>query len=152
MAHTTPSPAASSGIPKRVLIIDDNADVCAMLSLMLSYMGHETRVAHGGEEGLRIAEEFAPTFVLLDLGMPGLDGFETCGRMRQQAWAAGSRIVAFTGWSEEMEYVKAREVGFDGYVLKPIGKKTLNDILTDSRSNTWLEYREWLDRVSHLTV
>jgi CheY-like chemotaxis protein len=139
-----PNPAIS--IPHRVLIIDDNVDGTRMLSLILQAWGCATREAHSGEDGLRIGEEFGPTLVLLDLGMPHMDGHETCRRMRQLAWGAQMRIMAFTGSSLESEYARAKEAGFDGYLLKPIGKDVLKELLAGHMTTEWTERPQWLDK------
>jgi DNA-binding response OmpR family regulator len=88
----------------------------------------------------------SPDVVLLDLGLPDLDGHETCRRIRQLSWGARARIIALTGRSLESEYVKAEQAGFDSYVLKPIGKATLVELLTGPPKSTWAERPEWLDK------
>jgi len=85
----------------RVLIADDNHDAAVSLSMLLQSMGHDTRVVHDGIEALEAAELFRPDVVLLDIGMPRLDGYETARRLASQPWAAATQIVAVTGWGRK---------------------------------------------------
>jgi len=105
-------------LPRRVLVVDDNVDAASTLGLLLQSLGHETLVVHDGAKALEAAPEFRPDIVLLDIGMPGLDGYEVARRLR----AAGHkfRIIAVTGWGQEADRQKAREAGFDVHLVKPV--------------------------------
>lgn len=92
-------------------------------------MGQEVRVAHGGEEGVELAEAMRPDLILLDLGMPRVDGYETCRRIRLKAWGNGPRIAAVTGWGEAQLERKTRDEGFDAHVVKPVTAATLFELL-----------------------
>jgi CheY-like chemotaxis protein len=105
--------------PRRVLIVDDNVDAARTLGLMLESLGHRTRVAFDGANALKLAEEFAPEVVLLDLGMPGIDGFEVARRLRRTADPA-LHIIAVTGWGQDADRQRSRAAGFDLHLVKPV--------------------------------
>jgi signal transduction histidine kinase len=109
---------AASGRTRRVLIVDDNADAARSLALLIEAMGGAAVVAGDGTTGLARALELRPDIVLLDLGMPGLDGFETCRRMRAEL-ANSVQIIAITGWGKDEDKQRAREAGFDAHITKP---------------------------------
>jgi two-component system CheB/CheR fusion protein len=134
---------------RRVLIIDDNEDGGKMLSLVLQALGCATRVAFSGEEGLRAGDGFEPDLVLIDLGMVPMDGHETCVHMRRLPWGAAAHIIAYTGRSLETEYDKARDAGFDGYLLKPIQKATMIELLEGRGTANWAVRPYWLDVNQH---
>jgi PAS domain S-box-containing protein len=126
-----PSPAVSCrpGTSRRVLVVDDNRDVAASLAMMLSLMGHDTRTAHDGFEAVELAEAFRPDVVLLDLGLPKLNGYDACQRIRQEQWGKGLYIVAVTGWGQEEDRRRSQEAGFDQHLVKPVDLATLDRIL-----------------------
>jgi len=116
--------------PKRkILVVDDNVDGAVTLSVILKHMGHSVRITHDGSSALAVAPEFKPDVVLMDIGMPGMDGYETCERMRAQDWSSGVRIVALTGWGQEEDRRKAKRAGFDQHLVKPVDRQTLMDVL-----------------------
>jgi CheY-like chemotaxis protein len=117
-------------VTRRVLIADDNHDAAVSLSMLLQSLGHETRVAHDGIEALAEAELFHPEVVLLDIGMPRLNGYETARRIRSRAWAANTQIVAVTGWGQETDRHRAREAGFHRHLVKPADLDALIDIMS----------------------
>jgi CheY-like chemotaxis protein/nitrogen-specific signal transduction histidine kinase len=121
-------PARSSA---RVLIVDDNRDAAQSLALMLDLEGHEVRTAADGLEALEVAEVFRPKVVLLDIGMPGIDGYETARRLRARPWAKSALLCAQTGWGQEDDKRKARSAGFDRHLVKPIDPEELNRILAE---------------------
>ena len=127
--------ARRPGVPRRVLVVDDNTDAAAMLDLLLRSLGHETRVAHEGGEALRAAEEFRPDIVLLDIGMPGLDGYEVARRLRRQS-SAPLRIVAVTGWGQDADRQRSAEAGFDLHLVKPVDAAELAQALNDRNGAT----------------
>jgi CheY-like chemotaxis protein len=115
----------------RVLIVDDNRDAAQSLALMLDLEGHEVRTAADGLEALEVAEVFRPKVVLLDIGMPGIDGYETARRLRARPWAKSALLCAQTGWGQEDDKRKARSAGFDLHLVKPIDPEELNRILAE---------------------
>lgn len=115
----------------RVLVVDDNRDGAQSLALMLDLEGHEVRTASDGLQALEIAEEFHPNVVLLDIGMPGIDGYETARRLRRRPWAQSALLCAQTGWGQEDDKRRARSAGFDRHLVKPIDPEELNRILAE---------------------
>jgi CheY-like chemotaxis protein/nitrogen-specific signal transduction histidine kinase len=124
----TMAPERSSA---RILIVDDNRDGAQGLALMLDLEGHDVRTAADGLEALEIAEEFRPNVVLLDIGMPGIDGYETARRMRARPWGASVLLCAQTGWGQEDDKRRARNAGFDRHLVKPVDPEELNRILAE---------------------
>jgi two-component system, sensor histidine kinase len=114
---------------RRVLVVDDNPDAADALATLLRGWGHDTRAAYGGEAGLRAAREFRPDVCLLDLGMPGLSGFELAERLRREPVTAGAVLVAVSGWGEPETRRRAREAEFDHFLLKPSNLQILRAIL-----------------------
>ena len=112
----------------RVVVIDDNHDAADVMALLLEEMGSVTRVAYDGASGLLAVEEFQPAVVLLDVGMPGMDGYETCRRIRRQ-WGPGIGVVALTGWGEEQDKRLTQQAGFDIHLTKPADPATLEEAI-----------------------
>lgn len=104
----------------KILVVDDNRDAATSLSMLVEVLGHEQRVAFGGLEALALVEGFVPDVVLLDLGMPGIDGFETCRRLRQQPWGSRVIVIAVTGWGQAEHVQMTRAAGFDLHLTKPV--------------------------------
>jgi PAS domain S-box-containing protein len=115
----------------RVLIADDNHDAAVSLSMLLQSMGHDTRVVHDGIEALEAAELFRPDVVLLDIGMPRLNGYETARRMASQPWAATTQIVAVTGWGQETDRQRAKDAGFHRHLVKPVDLDALREVMSE---------------------
>ena len=114
---------------RRVLIADDNRDSADSLAIMLSLMGHETHATYDGSSVIEKAETYRPDVILLDLGMPVIDGYETARRIRQQAWSNGVVLVALTGWGQEEDRARARDAGFNFHLTKPANPHTLGELL-----------------------
>jgi PAS domain S-box-containing protein len=135
---TVPAPRASAphkqhdpAISCRVLIADDNHDAAVSLSMLLQAMGHDTRVVHDGMEALEEAELFQPDIVLLDIGMPRLDGYETARRIASRPWAGATQIVAVTGWGQETDRQRAKEAGFHRHLVKPVDLDALREVMAE---------------------
>ena len=118
----------------RIVVVDDNRDVASSLAILLELMGHEVRLAHDGETAIHLADEFRPQTMLLDLGMPGVDGYEACRRIRKQAWSKDMRLIAVTGWGQDEDRRKSASAGFDGHLVKPVSPERLVELLADLRS------------------
>lgn len=119
--------AAAGGL--RVLIVDDNVDAADTLAALIEIAGHATRVAYEGPLALEIGATFAPDVVLLDIGMPVVDGIETARRMRQTGWGRRARLVAMTGWGQPADRERTREAGFDSHLVKPVDPAVLLELL-----------------------
>jgi CheY-like chemotaxis protein len=115
---------------RRILVVDDNADAAASLALLLKFSGHEVHVAHEGEAALRLAETLRPDAVLLDVGMPGMDGYEVARRLRQRPGMKDVVIIAVTGYGAEADRRRARAAGFDHHLTKPIEVASVADLIT----------------------
>jgi PAS domain S-box-containing protein len=120
---------------KRVLVVDDNEDAVRSLTLMLTMMGHEVVTAKDGEEAVRMVEESRPDLVLLDIGMPRLNGYDAARRIREEPWGRKLPLVALTGWGLEEDRRLAKESGFDRHVVKPIGVDTLRALIRELGGN-----------------
>jgi len=118
---------------QRVLLVDDNTDSSAPLSLLLQAKGHETRIAVDGEAAIEMADEFLPDCVVLDLGLPGIDGYEVARRLRERPYGAKLTLVALTGWAGKDVRVKAAAAGFDYHLVKPVNLEELERIVTAGR-------------------
>ncbi len=125
---STPSRTRESSA-RRILIIDDNRDVADSLAMLLSTFGADVRVAYGGEEGLERFREFLPQLVLLDLGMPRVDGYETARRLRALPEGRAVKLVALSGWGQEQSRGRVQDAGFDGQLTKPAGFEDLRSLL-----------------------
>jgi CheY-like chemotaxis protein len=115
--------------PRRVLIVDDHRDNADTMAVLLRMSGHEVEMAYDGEAALQVAERFRPDLVLLDLGMPKIDGLETCRRMRAETWGKDILIVALTGLGQREDRRRTEEAGFDQHLLKPVGYGALQSLL-----------------------
>lgn len=113
----------------RILVADDNRDAAETLGVLLEVMGHEVRRAHDGEEALAEIASFDPQLVLLDIGMPKLNGYETCQRIRAMAGGGGRTVVAVTGWGQPQDVQKAQDAGFDRHLVKPIEVDALMQLI-----------------------
>jgi PAS domain S-box-containing protein len=129
-----PDTATALGVlptPCRVLVVDDNRDIAKGLHLVLTMMGAEVRVAHDGAEAVGVFEDWPPTHVLMDIGMPGMDGHEAARRLRAHRHPDRAfRLIAVTGWGQEEDRQRAREAGFDEHLVKPVGVAELKAVLS----------------------
>ena len=116
-------------IPRRILVVDDNTDGVASLSMLLTMVGHETCTAFDGLEAIGAAERFDPHIVLLDLDLPKLNGYEVCRRIRQEKWGKSMMLVAVTGLGQDEDRQKSLEAGFDMHLVKPVSAETLMVVL-----------------------
>ena len=126
-------PTTADGRPttlkQRILIVDDNHDSALSLGMMLDLMGNDTRTAHDGLAAVEAAAEFRPDLILLDIGLPKLNGYEACRRIREQPWSKGMVIVALTGWGQEQDRRRSAEAGFDHHMVKPVEVAGLEKLL-----------------------
>ncbi len=113
----------------RILIVDDNRDGADSLGMLLRIMGNNTRTAYDGQEGVDVAGEFRPDVVLLDIGLPKLNGYEACRRIREQPWGKGVVLIAMTGWGQDDDRRRSHEAGFDHHMVKPVDPQALMKML-----------------------
>ncbi len=119
-APSPPVAASSADTKRRILIVDDNEDALMSLANLLGLDGHEVRTAANGFLALDAAPAFKPEVAVLDIGMPGLDGYELARRIRAQSWGRSMVLVALTGWGQEADRRRSREAGFDSHWVKPL--------------------------------
>lgn len=122
---------------KRVLIVDDNEDAANSLAMILSLDGHEVQSAYSGPQALEQVDSFDPDVVLLDIGLPVMDGYEVARRIRERPNAGAIRLIALTGYSRESDKARAREAGFDDHVVKPVEIARLRSVLAPSGASRW---------------
>jgi len=128
-AVSAPTPRRTP--PRRVLIVDDLRDNADTLAMMLRAAGHEVHVTYDGASAVAAAARLRPEVALLDIGMPGVNGYEACRRIREQPWGRDVLLIAQTGWGQASDREKAVEAGFDRHLLKPVDCATLLDLLDE---------------------
>jgi CheY-like chemotaxis protein len=116
---------------RRILVVDDNQDSAISLGMMLRLMGNEIQTAHDGLAAIEAAREFRPDMILLDIGLPKINGYDACRRIREQPWSRGMVIVALTGWGQEEDRRRSREAGFDHHLVKPVEIDALRTLLRE---------------------
>jgi len=127
-----PLVSAPSPIQRRVVVIDDNVSAAVAMQRLVRALGGECRVAYDGVSGLEQVLDFAPDLIFLDIGMPGIDGYETCRRIRR-AIGPGAMLVAMTGWGQERDKQAAMRAGFDMHLTKPADPAVLESLLSDPK-------------------
>jgi CheY-like chemotaxis protein len=123
--------ASQSSIPRRVLIVDDNRDSADSLAMLFEITGNKAFLAYDGVEALEAIEKHRPEVVLLDIGLPKLDGHEVCRRIREKAWGRDIVIIALTGWGQEDDRRKSEQAGFNGHLVKPVDYDRLLSLLAE---------------------
>ena len=115
----------AAGVARRILVVDDNVDVVETTTMLLSLSGHQVRSAKDGLQALHVATEFRPDVVLLDIGLPLMDGYEVARRLRLAPQTAGALLIALTGYGQQGDRQRGKEAGFDGHMLKPVDPHAL---------------------------
>jgi CheY-like chemotaxis protein len=126
------SPKPEIGIGKisvKVLVVDDNEDAVVLLAKLLGVFGHDARFSTSGIDALEVGAVFEPDVVVLDLGMPGMDGIETARRLKQEPWGERAILIALTGWGQPEDLERTRAAGFDAHLVKPLEIDRLLDLL-----------------------
>jgi signal transduction histidine kinase/CheY-like chemotaxis protein len=114
---------------RRILVTDDNRDAADSLAMLLRVSGHDVDVAYEGADAIKKAESWRPEVMLLDIGMPEMNGYDVCRTIRQAPWGKDVRIVALTGWGQDQDRRSTREAGFDSHLVKPVDAAVLRDVL-----------------------
>lgn len=128
-AQTYSSTAPPADTPLRFLVVDDNIDSAESLSLLLQLLGNNVSAAYDGEEALEMANELKPDVVLLDIGLPKLDGYEVARQIRLEPWGHNAILIAITGWGQAEDKALSREAGFDHHLVKPVDPDALLDFI-----------------------
>ncbi len=120
---------------RRILVVDDNVDAAVSLARLLErFYGQEVRVAHEGPSALEVADSFRPEVVLLDIGLPGMSGYDVAEGLRRLPDGPGMLIVALTGWGQEDDRRRSREAGFDHHLVKPVDPDAMMRLLDGDRA------------------
>ncbi|HYW32035.1 MAG TPA: ATP-binding protein, partial [Gemmatimonas sp.] len=127
---STPAATPAADAPRRILVVDDSVDAAESMAMLLRLRGHEVQVAHNGYDALELAAASKPSVVLLDIGLPGMDGYEVCRRFRANG-LADVRIIAMTGYGMEQDRQRAKDAGFDVHTVKPVAFSELLKLLAD---------------------
>jgi CheY-like chemotaxis protein/anti-sigma regulatory factor (Ser/Thr protein kinase) len=127
---STPASAQAEVPHRRVLVVDDNADAADSVVMLLTLLGQETEVAYSGKEALERLESFRPDFVLLDLGLPGMDGYEVARKIRAMTQFRDIRLVALTGYGQSEDRQRTQAAGFDDHLVKPVDSTILERSLS----------------------
>jgi signal transduction histidine kinase len=137
LAEAKPTPRAATadngqhGPGRRVLVVDDNRDGANSLAMMLRLLGDEVRTAHDGIEAVEVAGHFRPEVILMDVGMPRLNGLDATRRIREQPWGKTITIIALTGWGQDRDREQSCAAGCDGHLVKPVNLPDLEKLLAD---------------------
>ena len=113
----------------RVLVVDDNIDAADTLGMLLRLAGQDVVVVHGGVAAIEQALAHVPEIVVLDLGMPDLNGYEVCRRLRQEPLTQNAVLIAVTGWGQDADRMRSRDAGFDHHLVKPVEWSTIEKLL-----------------------
>jgi CheY-like chemotaxis protein len=119
---------ADGATATRILVVDDSIDSAETLGELLKIWGHDVRLAHDGPSALEAAREYKPEVVLLDIGLPGMDGFAVATELRKEG-LGGRMLVALTGYGEQQDRERTQKVGFDHHLVKPIDPDTLQKLI-----------------------
>jgi CheY-like chemotaxis protein len=130
--HSRPRTAPLTG--RRILVVDDNRDAADSLAIFLKILGADVRTAYDGPSALDLLPAFEPAAILLDIGMPGMNGFEVAGQVRQHPLGTAVRLIAMTGWSQDEDRRRTAEAGFDQHLVKPVDPLILQGLLAASQS------------------
>jgi CheY-like chemotaxis protein len=139
-AAPAPVEAPTPAVSRRVLIVDDSDDGAESLAMLLQFAGHQTWKAHDGVSCVRAAEQIRPDVVLLDIGLPRMNGYDACREIRKTAWGKNMVLIALTGWGQEEDRLQSRNAGFDVHMVKPVDHDALLTFLASlsstARTNT----------------
>ena len=139
-SDSTPAPqlelAPAASKQRRILVADDNVDSAVSMAILLELMGNEVIVAHDGQQACEMAAAFQPAVVILDIGMPKLNGYAACRLMRAQPWSANTTIIALTGWGQLEDQRRSQEAGFDHHLVKPVDPLVLEQLIAQAHETT----------------
>jgi CheY-like chemotaxis protein len=132
----TPVNEPTPTTPRRILVVDDNRDSAVSLAMLLKLSGNETHTAYDGHEAVEAAATFNPDLVLMDIGLPKLNGYEACRRIREQPFGKSVVLVALTGWGQEVDRQKSKQAGFSAHMVKPVELPALMNLVAGLQTAT----------------
>jgi PAS domain S-box-containing protein len=132
IAHVTPPDNGPPGPRRRVLVADDNRDSAESMGMLLELLGHEVRIVYDGLSAVTAAEEFRPELILMDVGMPGLSGYDATRRIRRLPLGRSVSVIALTGWGQECDRVESKQAGCNGHLVKPVSLADLSALFSDA--------------------
>jgi CheY-like chemotaxis protein len=121
-----------AGSKRRILVVDDNHDSAESMVMMLTLLGNEVQMARDGVEAVRVAEQFRPEIILMDVGMPRLNGLDATRQIRSEPWGRTMTIVALTGWGQQSDRLQSKEAGCDSHLVKPVNLAELEELLAEA--------------------
>ncbi|WP_435022346.1 response regulator [Tundrisphaera sp. TA3] len=140
------APSVESARPKRpeseparklkILIVDDNVDTARGMARLMKLLGHEVATAHDGLEAIEVARQFLPRFIMLDIGLPGMSGYEVAAKLRREPCGSDALIVAVSGYGQDEDRRRSREAGFDYHLTKPVDHDALLQLLANGADAT----------------
>jgi len=122
---------------RRIVVVDDNRDSADALAMLLRLYGYETDTAYDGVQGVDVAERLRPDAVLLDIGMPRLNGYDACRCIREKPWGKSLVLIAMTGWGQEEDRRRTIEAGFDAHIVKPVDPADLIKLIASLSVGDW---------------
>ena len=118
---------------RRILISDDNHDAADSMGMLLRAAGHDVEVVYNGLDALQVARRLQPEVMVLDIGMPGMNGYDLARAMRREPWSARTVIIALTGWGQDGDRQRSRGAGIDRHLVKPVERNVLEDAVLGER-------------------
>ncbi len=135
--HTSPSlKDSATSTPVRILVVDDNFDVMDSLAMVLRAIGHEVLAADSGEEALEVMEHWLPELAFIDVGLPGISGFELAEEVRRREWGANIVLIAMTGWGSSEDKRRSHAAGFNQHAVKPVDLQQLRALIDSVPART----------------
>ena len=129
MAFAGQQGSAGTTPRRRLLVVDDNKDAAESMSMLLEMWGHEVAFAYDGPSALATAEQWQPQAVFLDIGLPGMDGYEVAARLRELPQAKDAVLIAITGYGHEDDRLRSRRAGIDHHLVKPVAPDALRNLI-----------------------
>ncbi|MDE2050467.1 MAG: response regulator [Gammaproteobacteria bacterium] len=129
MALARQETAGESAPKRRLLVVDDNRDAAESMSMLLQMWGHEVAFAYDGPSAIETAQQWGPEAVFLDIGLPGMDGYEVAERLRELPQAKGAVLIAITGYGQEDDRLRSRRAGIDHHLVKPVAPDALRSLI-----------------------
>ncbi|HEU5443871.1 MAG TPA: response regulator [Steroidobacteraceae bacterium] len=120
-------------LARRLLVVDDNKDAAESMSMLLEMWGHEVAFAYDGPSALETAQQWRPEAVFLDIGLPGMDGYEVAERLRELPQAKDAVLIAITGYGQDDDLARSRQAGIDHHLVKPVAPDALRSLIDSLR-------------------